>query len=138
MTAAVLLVNATPLTTLTWGEMPYRLGRLTGTPFTVEDGIEGLVLESPLVFVSRWGAFAPDGEPAALAAIPARDRRYRAWTQRELLDRVAEMILGPDSGGAEALTRLVDSGIAEAARRGLPVLAAHAQPFDHADWTPVV
>ncbi len=61
--AALLLVTATQLTTLTWGEMPYRLGRLRGAPFTVEEGVEPFDIPSPLAFVSRWGAFAPDGDP---------------------------------------------------------------------------
>ena len=92
--AAVLLVTPTQLTTLTWGEMPYRIGRLAGASFTVEDGVEGVELDSPLAFVSRWGAFTPDGAPAPLAAIPGSDRAARPWTQRELLDRAAEIVLG--------------------------------------------
>ncbi|MDQ3741436.1 MAG: hypothetical protein M3389_10900, partial [Actinomycetota bacterium] len=84
--AAVLLVTAKQLTTLTWGEIPYRLGRLDGAPFTVEGGFEGLRLDAPLAYVSRWGAFAPDGEAVALAAVPATGRRLAAATQRELID----------------------------------------------------
>ena len=132
--AAVLFVNATQLTTLTWGEMPYRIGRLRGAPFTVEDGIEGLEIDSPLAFVSRWGAFAPDGEPAPLAAVPARHRRARAWTQRELVDRAAGIVLGAD---AEALTRAVHEDTAGVAGRALPMLREYAQPFDYPDWVPI-
>lgn len=135
--AALLLVTATQLTTLTWGEIPYRLGRLCGAPFTVEDGIEGLQIESPLAFVSRWGAFAPEGVPAPLAAIPGRDRRARGWSQRELLDRAADIVLGPGSGGAEAVTRAVCDDVAATAARGLAALRPYAQPFDFPDWVPL-
>ena len=134
--AAVLFVTATQLTTLTWGEMPYRVGRLRGAPFTVEDGFDGLEVRSPLAFVSRWGAFAPDGEPAALAAIPGRDRRSREWTQEQLVDRAAEIVLGPGHD-AEALTRAIHATPLEVARRGIPALREHAQPFDHPDWVPI-
>lgn len=134
--AAVLLVTSTQLTTLTWGEMPYRLGRLQAAPFTVEDGLEGLEMESPLAFVSRWGAFAPDGVPAPLAAVPGRDRRARPWTQRELVDRAAAIVLGP-GGDAEALTRAIHASPVAVARRGIPALREHAQPFDWPGWIPI-
>jgi hypothetical protein len=135
--AAVLFVSATQLTTLTWGEMPYRVGRLRSAPFTVEDGFDGLEVRSPLAFVSRWGAFAPEGSPAPLAAIPARDRRSRAWTQRELLDRAAEIVLGEDGGGAEELTRAVYADPAAVASRALPILRGYSQPFEYPDWVPI-
>lgn len=136
--AAVLLVNPTQLTTLTWGEMPYRLGRLEGAPFVVEDGVADLELDAPLAFVSRWGAFAPDGRPAALAAVPATHRTLPAWTQRELLDHVAALVLSPNGGGAEALTHGICAGAAAMANRMLPALREHAQPFDFPGWTPLV
>ena len=137
VSAALLLVTATQLTTLTWGEMPYRVGRLRGAPFTVEDAVDGLEVGSPLAFVSRWGAFCPDGAPAPLAAIPARDRRWRAWTQRELVERAAELVLGRDGGGAEALMRAVYADPAAVAARALPLLREHARPFDYPDWAPI-
>jgi hypothetical protein len=134
--AALMLVTATQLTTLTWGEMPYRLGRLRGAPFTVEDGVAGFQVESPLAYVSRWGAFVPDGSPAPLAAMPGRGRS-RTWTQRELLDRAAEIVLGPDGGGAEALMRTLHADVAAMAARALPLLRNYAEPFDHPSWIPI-
>ena len=135
--AALLLVTETQLTTLTWGEMPYRIGRLQGAPFTVEDGVEAFELGSPLAFVSRWGAFAPDGAPAPLAAIPAQGRSGPAWTQAELLDRAAETVLGPDGGGAEALTRALYADAPAAGRRILTSLRSYARPFDFPGWAPL-
>lgn len=134
---ALLFVNATQLATLTWGEMPYRLGRLRGAPVAIEDGVEGLEVDSPLAFVSRWGAFAPDGVPAPLAALEARDRRWRPWTQRELLDRAAEIVLGAEAGGGEALVRALRADVAGLAARALPAIAPYAQPFAFPAWAPI-
>ena len=134
--AGVLMVTPAQLVTLAWGEMPYRVGRLRGAPFTVEDGVEGVEIAAPLAFVSRWGAFAPDGEPAALAAIPARGRRFPAWTQRDLLDRAAAMVLGPGHD-AEALMREVCSVGGAIARQGIPALRPAAQPFAFPGWAPM-
>jgi hypothetical protein len=135
--AAVLLVNATQLTTLTWGEMTYLIGRLQGARFTVEDGVHGVELDSPLAFVSRWGAFAPDGVAASLAAISATGRTAPAWSQQELVDRAADIALGPDGGGAEALTRSAYRDVRAMAARVLPALRPYAQPFDFPGWTPI-
>ena len=134
--AALLYVNATQLTTLTWGEMPYRLGRLRGASFSVDEDAGHLPVASPLAFVARWGAFLPDGMPAPLAAIPGRARRWRPWTQRELLDRAAEITLGPGAD-AEALVRALQADAATVAARALPAIRRHAQPFDHPGWTPI-
>jgi hypothetical protein len=135
--AALLLITATQLTTLTWGEMPYRVGRLHGAQFTVEEGIEGIEVESPLAFISRWGAFAPDGVPVPLAAIPAEGRSAAARTQLELLDHLAELVLGPDGGGARELTRRISADTGAMAARCLPAVRPYAQPFDYAGWAPM-
>jgi hypothetical protein len=133
--AAILMVTATQLTTLAWGEFPYRVGRLCGATFTVDDAVE-VEAGSPLAFVSRWGAFAPDATPASLDAIPASGRNGRAWTQRELLDRAGEIVLG-EGNDAEALMRTVWSLGGRAAERGIPALRPYAQPFGFPGWAPV-
>lgn len=135
VTAIVLMVTEAQLTALTWGEIPYRLGRLADAPFTVEDGIEGLELESPLAFVARWGAFLPDGRPAALAAVPGHNRCFREWSQRQLLDRAAALTLG--QGDADALVRALCREGGRLAARFLPAMGAHARPFDHPGWRPI-
>jgi hypothetical protein len=135
--AAVMLVSATQLTTLTWGEITYRIGRLHGARFTVEDAVPEVELDSPLAFVSRWGAFAPDGAAASLAAIPATGRRARAWSQQELVDRAADLALGPDGGGAEALIRSGYRDVGAMAARIVPALRPYAQPFDFPGWIPI-
>jgi len=49
-----------------------------------------LPIESDLVaYVAEAGPLRIDGAPIALAAVPARVRRYRAWTELEVLEHVA-------------------------------------------------
>ena len=121
VSAAVLLVTATQLTTLTWGEMPYRVGRLAGASFTVEDGVDGVAIDSPLAFVSRWGAFAPDGVPAPLAAIPARDRRARSPGRSATSSTAPRASCSARAaGGGEELTRRGYADIGAMARRVIP------------------
>jgi hypothetical protein len=133
--AALMLVNATQLTTLTWGEISYVIGRLRGARFTVEDAVTDVELDSPLAFVSRWGAFAPDGVAAPLAAIAASGRTAPAWTQQELVDRAAEIVLGPGGGGAEALMRIGYRDVGAMAARIVPALRPYARPFEFPGWT---
>jgi hypothetical protein len=130
--AAVLLVTATQLTTLTWGEIPYRLGRLDGAAFVTDEAVE---LDDPFAYVSRWGAFAPDGDPAPLAAVPATGRAWREWTQGELLERAAA-IVGEESGEALVRAMYADAGRTQA--RVLPGLRPHSQPFVFDGWHPLV
>lgn len=134
--ASALLVTPEQLTTLTWGELSYQLGRLDEAVFVAEEGVEGVPVAAPLAFVPRLGLFAPGGEPVALAAIEARGRTLRAWSQRELLDRAAALVLGPGSD-AEDLTRAVFADPAGFARRALPALQRHARRAGQPAWTPV-
>jgi hypothetical protein len=134
---AMLRVTATQLETLALGEMPYRIGRIGGLEFTADEGVPPVDLGSPLVLVSRWGAFAPDGEPAALAAIPAQDRRFRAWEQRELLDYVAELVFRGEGLDGEGLVSRYVSDPQQHFAQGLAALRAAAQPFEHPGWVPI-
>ncbi len=101
--ATLLWVTPAQFTQLAWSELSYRLGRLE-TRFEVEEG--GAVFDQVLVFVSRFGAFCVDGEPAAQAAVPADGRTARALTQEQALDAAAVLVLGP-GGNAEALVRAI-------------------------------
>ena len=78
VSATILWVTPAQFTQLTWSEFTYRLGRLR-TRFEVEE--TGAGFDQVLVFVSRFGAFCPDGEPVALAAMPA-DGPRRAGAER--------------------------------------------------------
>lgn len=119
--ASVLWVTPSQFTQLTWSEVTYRLGRLH-TRFEIADADLGF--DDVLVFVSRFGTFCIDGEPAALAAVPARDRSARAYTQRQLLDRAAALALGP---GADAAALV--QAICEDLPSLLPKVAATVRPL---------
>lgn len=124
----VLWVTTTQLTLLTWSELNYRFGRLTdvvlgsGEPTTL------------YVYISRFGTFAPDGEPVALAAIAAERRTAPAVTQRELLDRAAQIVLGAD--GATLVRRIYQDWGAL-----MPTLAQRLRPlsvpFLAPNWMPL-
>jgi hypothetical protein len=94
------MVSAAQLTQLCWTEIGYRFGRLDGVRFAADQ--DGLELGTVFAYAARLGTFCPDGEPLALAAIPATGRTARACSQRELLDRAAAL-MGFDD--AEALVR---------------------------------
>lgn len=132
--AATALLWLTPaqFTQLTWTELSYALGRLRA-PFTVEDADERF--DEVLVFVSRWGAFRPDGGPAALAAVPADRRTAIALTQEQALDRAAALVLG-DGARAEELVRAVFDDFPALTARVAPSLHRTALPFASERWTP--
>ncbi|HEY1356217.1 MAG TPA: hypothetical protein VGF09_07865 [Solirubrobacterales bacterium] len=100
--AAVVWVTPAQATQLAWTETTYRFGRLEEARFEVDEA--DLEIEDLFAFVSRLGALCIDGEPVALAAIPAQGRTAAALTQEELLDAVARLVLGPDAR-AEDLAR---------------------------------
>ena len=135
--AMVLWLTPVQLTQLTWAEIPYWLGRLD-TPFETEPEVADLGpagFEQLLVYVNRFGCFAPDGHPFALAAIAADQRTVPALGQIELLDRVAALALGPDADARE----LVRRAFAEPAEVGAlvtEVMVANAIPFESDRWNP--
>jgi hypothetical protein len=90
---AIVWVNDTQLTQLTWSELGYWLGRLSDVTF---DG-ETLTLYA---YIHRLGTFAPDGEPVAFTAVPADGRTAPALSQHECLERAAAILGVPT---AEAL-----------------------------------
>lgn len=132
MRCAVLWVTPAQFTQLTWSEVSYALGRLE-TRFTGDD--PGFDRDDVLVFVSRFGSLCVDGEPAALAAIPAEARTARALTQEQLLDHAAALVLG---GGARAedLVRTVFADMAAAAPLASAALDTARRPFASERWTP--
>ncbi len=130
--ATVLWVTPAQFTQLTWSEVTYRLGRLRAR-FEIADAELGF--DDVLGFASRFGTLCVEGEPAALAAVPARGRTAPAFTQRELLDRAAALALGPEAD-AETLLR----AICEDAPTLLPRVAAtvrrQGKPLRSERWVP--
>lgn len=123
---AVLWVTTTQLELLTWSELSYHFGRLAGVRFGGQE-------RTVYVYVSRMGTFAPEGEPVALAAVPAERRTAVALTQHELLDRAATIL---DLHDGEALVRAMFEDNEPLMPRIAQELWALGQPFDDARWTP--
>jgi hypothetical protein len=130
--AAVTWVTPAQATQLTWSEITYRLGRLEDVRFEADDA--AVQIEDVFAYVSRFGAFCIDGEPVALAAVSAKGRRATAFTQEELLDVVAGMLLGGESR-AEDLVRAVFDDLAEIYRLGVARMRPLARKLEMA-WTP--
>lgn len=128
----LLWVTPAQFTQLTWSELSYRLGKLR-TRFEMDDG--GAHFDEILVFVSRFGSFCIDGEPVALASVPATGRTAPAFTQEQLLDAAAALALG---AGAKAET-LVRAIFEELGRLGPKIAATvheESQPFASERWIP--
>jgi hypothetical protein len=130
--ATLLWVTPAQFTQLAWSEITYRLGRLR-TRFEVEEG--AAIFDEILVFVSRFGAFCPDGEPVALAAIPADRRTAPELSQEQLLDAAAVLALGPEAD-AEALVRAIFEQPSEIVPRIAATVHKAAQPLGSERWTP--
>jgi hypothetical protein len=130
--AALLWVTPAQFTQLAWSEISYRLGRL-GTRFEVDEG--AAEFDEVLVFVSRFGVFSPEGEPVALAAVPARGRSAPALSQAQLLDAAARLVLGPDAD-AETLIRAVFEDAGELLPKLAGTLHRASQPFRSELWAP--
>lgn len=129
--ATVLWVTAPQFTQLTWSEVSYWLGRLR-TPFAVEEAEAGF--DDVLVYVSRFGAFCPDGEPVALAAVPARGRTALALSQEELLGVAAALALGPGST-PEDLVRACCVDMGALVERLAEHVWSRSRPFESPGWT---
>lgn len=128
----LLWVTPAQFTQLAWSELTYRLGRLRAR-FEVEETAAGF--DQVLVFVSRFGAFCPEGVPVALAAIPARGRTAPELTQEQLLDAAARLALGPEAD-ADALVRAIFEDTAAVAAKVAATVHGAALPFKSERWTP--
>ena len=130
--ATVLWVTPAQFTQLTWSELSYRLGKL-GAHFDVEESATSF--DEVLVFVSRFGAFCVDGQPVALAAVPARGRTASALSQEQLLDAAAVLAIGPEAK-AEALVRAIFEDMAQIGPRFAGTVNRASLPFTSEQWTP--
>lgn len=131
--AAVLWVSARQFTLLSWTEVTYRLGWLEGARFTPDCSPEDIA--GVFAYASRWGTFCPDGEPIALAAVPATGRTAQAMTQEELLGRVAHLVLGPDATARDLVQLIYEDAHSAAATHGRKIRAG-AQLFSSDLWRP--
>ena len=130
--ATLLWVTPAQFTQLAWSEITYRLGRLR-TRFDVDESSAGF--DEVLVFVSRFGAFCPGGDPAALATIPASKRTAPALTEQQLLDRAAVLALGPDAR-AETLVGAIFADPTATVAKIAATVRKTALPLASERWTP--
>jgi hypothetical protein len=130
--ATILWVTPAQFTQLAWSEITYRLGSLRAR-FDIDETAAGF--DQVLVFVSRFGTFCPDGEPVALAAIPADGRTAPELSQEQLLDRAAKLAIGLEAG-AETLIRAIFERPAETATRIAATVHKAALPFASSRWSP--
>ena len=129
---AVLFLTPAQFTALWWTELTYLVGALKGITLVtdvVEDPIDRVIL-----FISRWGAFCVDGEPVAMAAIPAKNRRSAALTQTEILDAAARMAIGEDACARDLVKASYENPAAFMAEHYASFRAASV-PFESEHWT---
>jgi hypothetical protein len=131
---AVLFLDDVQFTAIWWTELSYRLGALGNVRVVLDDSAEPL--DRVLVFVSRYGAFCVDGEPAVMSAIEARDRRWPARTQEEIIDAAALLALG-DGARARDLIRAAYERPADFYAAQRPRFQATSLPFESEHWTPM-
>jgi hypothetical protein len=131
--ASVLWLTGPQLAELTKAELGYRLGRLDRARFAMDEA--DVEVDDLFGYVSRIGALRLDGEPVALAAIPATNRTARAMTQEELLDAVAALALGRTARAADVV-RFCFEDMPGLFEKVVPLTwpTALRLPDDH--WTP--
>lgn len=130
--AATLWLTTRQLATIVHHELGYRFGRLDRARFVADDGVE---VEQLFAFVSRTGGLRLDGEPVALAAVPASGRTVPAMTQEELLGAIGRLVFGPDATAREVARRcLEDTPALFRAVAAVTWPTAVRLPDDH--WTP--
>jgi len=130
--ATLLWLTPAQFTQLAWSEITYRLGRLR-TRFEVDEGPARF--DEVLVFVSRFGAFCLEGEPVALAAVPAGGRTAPELGQEELLDAAAALAIGPEAR-AETLVRAIFEDPAPLLAKVAATVHKTALLFSSERWTP--
>jgi hypothetical protein len=128
---AVLFLTPAQFTALWWTELTYLVGSLTGITL-VTDAVEEPI-DRVFLFISRWGAFCVDGEPVAMAAIPAKNRRSAALTQTEILDAAARMAIGEGARARDLIKVSFENPAAFMADHYESFRSASA-PFESEHW----
>jgi hypothetical protein len=131
--ASVLWLTSRQLAIVTLAELGYRLGRLDHARFVMDD--EVVAVDDLFAYVSRIGALRIDGEPVALASVPATDRTARAMSQEELLDVMAPIALGPGARAPD-LVRACFEDTATVVRAFVTTTWPDALKLPDDAWTP--
>lgn len=128
---ALLWVTPAQLTQLAWSEVNYLLGTIRAS-FEVDHMAQAF--DEVLVFVSRFGAFSPAGEPVALTAVSADGRTATALDQEALLDSAAAFAIGA-SARAEDLVRAIHADLPSLLPRLAGAVWPLTTPFESPRWT---
>ncbi|MGK2956597.1 MAG: hypothetical protein ACSLFI_13135 [Solirubrobacterales bacterium] len=131
--ASMVWCTTAQITQLTWSEVPYHLGRLDEASFEMDEA--DVEVDQVFAYISRFGAFCVDGEPIALAAVPAKNRTNRAFVQEDLLDFVAPQLVGPGAK-AEDVVRAVFEDMAGVVWTSAKELRPNSRQLESA-WTPL-
>src|SRR3954470_710146 len=131
--AAVLWLTPRQVETVVFAELGYRLGRLDHAQFEIDEA--DLTIDAVFAFVARSGALRLDGQPVALAAVPARNRTARAMTQEELLAELGVLAFGPGTTARDTATRCFEDH-GSVVRALLPLTMPTALQLAADSWTP--
>jgi hypothetical protein len=131
--AAIIWLTPLQVETVVFAELGYRIGRLDHAQFAIDEADVGI--DTVFAFIGRTGALRLDGEPVALAAVPARDRTARAMTQEELLQALGVLAFGPGTTPRDLARRCFEDhgSVVEAL---LPQTAPTALQLPAESWTP--
>jgi hypothetical protein len=131
--AAVIWLTPLQIETVVFAELGYRLGRLDHARVEIDE--VDLEIDTVFAFVGRTGALRLDGEPVALAAVPAHGRAARAMTQEELLEALGVMAFGQGTTPRDLARRCFEDhgSVVEAL---LPQTAPTALQLPAKSWTP--
>jgi len=128
---AVLFLTPVQFTALWWTELSYLVGALTGVELTTDVSEP---VDRVIAFVSRYGAFCVNGEPLVLSALTARNRRYTALTQEQVLGAAAPLVLD-DRAGARDLVKAAFEDPAAFFAEHYPAFRAVSLPFESELWS---
>jgi hypothetical protein len=131
--AAVLWLTPLQVETVVFAELGYRLGRLEHAQFEIDE--VDVTIDVVFAFIGRTGALRLDGQPVALAAVPARDRTARAMTQEELLAALGVLAFGPGTTPRDVARRCFEDH-GSVVRALLPRTAPTALQLPADSWTP--
>jgi hypothetical protein len=131
--AAVLWLTPLQVETVVFAELGYRLGRLDHAQFEIDE--VDVTIDVVFAFVGRTGALRLDGQPVALAAVPARVRTARAMTQEELLAALGVLAFGPGTTPRDIARRCFEDH-GSVVQALLPLTAPTALQLPADSWTP--
>jgi hypothetical protein len=131
--AAIIWLTPLQIETIVFAELGYRIGRLDHAKFEIDEA--NVEIDTVFAFIGRTGALRLDGEPVALAAVPARNRTVRAMTQEEILQALGVLAFGPGTTSRDLARRCIEDhgSVVEAL---LPQTAPTALQLPAQSWTP--